>query len=115
LLKLAEYTEDEVSRFADYFSEAKDEYWRLFFWQPMLVVSGQLVAAVVAVDGSVELRETPLARVEFNWHDAEQRRTTVVEVVREDHFLTRAEAIRSQDTDLESRLFAFRASPESDV
>lgn len=60
-------------------------------------------------DGSLRLLETPIARLEFNWHDEEQRRTTVIEIVREDFLLERVEAIRQQDNNIGARLRAYRS------
>ena len=108
LLKLAEYTETHLTEFLEWTNQDSDKYWRLFFWQPMLVVSGQLMTAKFSTDGSLQLHEVTLARLEFNWHDAESRRTTVVEVVREDFLMERVEAIRTQDDDIEHRMADFR-------
>lgn len=113
LQKLAEYTQVELSNFKEWTSEEQVIYWRLFFWQPMLVVSGQLMVAQVAEDGNVQLREVPLARLEFNWHDADVRRTTVIEVIREDFLLERLESIRGQDCEIEGRMFTHRAEHDA--
>ena len=113
LLKLAEYTQDQLAEFEGWTSEQRAVYWRLFFWQPMLVVSGQLMVAKVSEDGSVQLHEVPLARLEFNWHDSEFRKTTVIEVVREDFLLERVEAVRFQDSDAEGRMFTYRTEHDA--
>ena len=107
LLKLAEYTEDELAHFQSWTSEQQGEYWRLFYWQPILVVSGRLMTAKVSLDGTLQLQEAPLARLEFNWHDADVRRTTVIEVVHEDFLLERLEAVRQQDELTGQRMAAF--------
>ncbi|MFW2357443.1 MAG: hypothetical protein ACN4F8_18130 [Hydrogenophaga sp.] len=49
----------------------------------------------------------------MNWHDGDERKTTVVEVIREDFLLERLEVLRSQDDAIEERIHAFRLSPES--
>lgn len=108
LLKLAEYTEDQRADFEVRVSSTSQEYWRLFFWQPMLVVSGQLVAARMTDGRSVELSEVQSARLEFNWHAQEERRTTVIEVVQGESFMERVESIRQQDNSLEARMYAHR-------
>lgn len=109
LQKLSEYTEDQISEFAEWTKDETGKYWRLFFWHPMLVVSGQLMTATLGESGELQLVEVPLARLEFNWHDAEVRRTTVIEVVREDFLLERCDSIRSHDQTLEQRIAQFRA------
>jgi len=113
LLKLAEYTEAEVSRGAELPNRGRDEWWRLFFWQPMLVVSGQLMTATPQIDGTTRIVETPLARLEFNWHQEEQPRTTVIEVVREDFLLERVRSLQAQDTNLEARLYKYRQASDT--
>lgn len=113
LLKAAEYTEDQLADF-EYWTEAEaGEYWRIFVWHPMLVVSGQLLTAKFAPDGAILLQEAPLARLEFNWHDGDSRKTTVIEVVREDFLLERLDAIRAQDDALEARIHAMKVSGKS--
>lgn len=112
LLKLAEYTQGELTEFEEWTSKEEGVFWRLFLWQPMLVVSGQLMVAKVGDNGAVQLQEVPLARLEFNWHDSEEKKTTVIEVIREDFLLERLEAVRSQDSEIESRMFAYRAECE---
>lgn len=104
LLKAAEYTEDQIAKFEGWMEAHAGKYWRLFIWHPMLVVSGQLFTAKFSEEGSVLLQEVPLARLEFNWHDGDSRKTTVIEVVREDYLLRRLDAIRHQDDSLEARI-----------
>lgn len=110
-LKLAEYTENEMKGFADW--QGAERYWRMFFWQPMLVVSGQLVTVMLGEDGTPQLRETPMGRLEFNWHDVDAPQTTVIEVVREDYFLERVKAIRAHDADIETRMHDYRIGFEA--
>lgn len=113
VLRACEYTEREVDSFNDWTSAEIEKYWRVFFWHPLLVVSGQLLTAKVSADGSVQIQEVPLARLEVNWHDGDERKTTVVEVIREDFLLERLEVLRAQDDAIEERIHAFRRSPES--
>ena len=82
----------------------------------MVVVSGQLLTAKVTADGAVQLQEVPLARLEFNWHDGEDRKTTVVEVIREDFLLERLDSIRVQDDTIEARIHTIKLKhePEAD-
>ncbi|MFT3813295.1 MAG: hypothetical protein QM740_07950 [Acidovorax sp.] len=116
LLNASQYTEDEVGAFNEWISKETGRYWRLFFWHPIVVVSGQLLTAKVAAGGTVQLQEVPLARLEFNWHDGEDRKTTVVEVVREDFLLERLDSIRAQDDAIEARIHEIKSArePEAD-
>ena len=104
LLNASQYTEDEVTAFEEWVSESSEQYWRLFFWHPMIVVSGQLLTAKVTGCEAVQLQEVPLARLEFNWQDGDDRNTTIVEIVREDFLLERLESIREQDYAIEARI-----------
>ncbi|WP_132979637.1 hypothetical protein [Pigmentiphaga sp. D-2] len=112
LLNASQYTEDEVNAFDEWVAEETGRYWRLFFWHPIVVVSGQLLTAKVTAEGAVQLQEVPLARLEFNWHDGEVRKTTVVEVVREDFLLERLDSIRVQDSAIEARIHSIKLAQE---
>lgn len=113
LLKLAEYTEGELDAFRDWTADELGRYWRIFFWRPMLVVSGQLMLARVGPDGAVCLEETTIGRLEFNWHQAEERKTTVIEVVHENYLLKHLSAVRVHDDDIAGRLASFKATVEN--
>jgi hypothetical protein len=105
LLKLSEYVEDEVEFWT---SRAEDKYWRLFFWQPMLVLGGQLVSAHIGDGGATELREATVGRLEFNWHKDDQPRTTVIEVLTEEVFLKRLDSIVEKDEELAGKVHTLR-------
>ena len=110
LLKLAEYVEGEVEVWASRDGLEHDKYWRMFFWQPMLVLSGQVVIARFQEDGTTELSEASIGRLEFNWHAEDKNRTTVIEVLTEEFFLERLAAIVKQDDELEGKLHLLRQS-----
>ena len=76
----------------------------------MLVLSGQLVSAHLQEDGTTELREAHIGRLEFNWHAKEERRTTVNEVLTEEFFLQRLAAVIKKDDELEGKLHLLRQS-----
>ena len=107
--KLAEYTEDEIDSWLGRDNLAEDKYWRIFFWNPMLVLGGQLVVASTREDGTTELHDASSGFLEFNWHAGEERRTTVVEVVTVEAFFKRLDAIVEADSQLQSRLHALYA------
>lgn len=115
LLKASKYAEDEVSAFEEWTAGETGRYWRLFFWHPVLVVSGQLLTAKVTPSGTVQLQEVPLARLEFNWHDGDDCKTTIVEVVREDFLLERLDSIRAQDDAIEARIHDIKLSQEPEA
>ena len=108
LLKLSEYVEGEMELWNSGEDLKRDDYWRLFFWNPMLVLSGQLVIAHLHEDGKTELKETPMGRLEFNWHGDEQPRTTVIEVVTEEYFYKRLATVVKKDHEIETKLHELR-------
>jgi hypothetical protein len=110
LLKLAEYVEDELAVWTNRDGLENDEYWRVFFWQPMLVLSGQLISAHLQEDRTTELKEVRSGRLEFNWHAEDEHRTTVIEILTEEFFLERLAAIVEKDDELEEKLHFLRQS-----
>ena len=106
LQKVAEYAEQEVDRFAEWTTESSEEFWRIFFWHPMLIVGGQLVTVENAEVGTVSLSEVSSAFLEFNWHQGGELRTTVIEVVTVEALYERMEVIVASDQAYESRLHA---------
>ncbi len=110
LLNASQHAEEEMASFNEWIAEQQGRYWRLFFWHPMLVVSGQLLTVKIAEDGAVQLQEVAIGRLEFNWHDGEARKTTVVEVIREDFLLERLDSIREQDAAIAERIRIVKAA-----
>ena len=115
LLKVSEYSEDQLNEFESWTAEETGKYWRLFIWHPMLVVSGQLLTATLAPDGTVLLNDVPLGRLEFNWHDGENQRATVIEVIREGFLLERLNTVRAEDDALEARIEKLKGSGSSSL
>ncbi|ULA65292.1 MAG: hypothetical protein LZF86_190595 [Nitrospira sp.] len=101
LLKLSEYIENDINLWR---SRDEDRYWRLVFWQPMLVLSGSLLAVHVTGSGETELQQISMGRLEFHWHVDDQLRTTVIEVLTEQCFFERLRVIREKDDELEGML-----------
>ena len=111
LLKMVEHVEQLRSDFEAW--ESDGGYRRIFFWHPMLVVSGRLLTAKVAADGRVSIADAPIARLEFNWHDGEDPKTTVIELVREDFLVERMNAIVALDLAVEAELHSTIDSSEA--
>jgi len=113
LQKLAEYTEEDFAGWAEFENLETTPFWRIFFWHPMLVVGGQLVTAHAREDGSIVLDDAESAFLEFNWHEGEERRTTVIEFVTVDAFFQRLDQIVTQDANMQERLHRIRREWES--
>ena len=107
LQKLAEYTEEQLNEFRNW-EEEHSKFWRMFFWHPMLVLGGQLIAVGTDADGSPKLREVTSSYLEFNWHEGEEKRTTLVEFVTAGEFLSRLAKRVEDDAAWQVRLNALR-------
>lgn len=107
ILKLAEFVEDDMLQWNDR-ELASDEYWRLIFWHPMLVLSGDLLAVSWDDQGQFYVQECEIGRLEFNWHADTERRTTVIEIITEKALLHRLEALCDKDDKLEEQIHALR-------
>lgn len=114
LLKLAEYTEETLLEFNNFATEDSGTFWRMFFYHPILVVSEQLLVARLTEHGDLHLEDAQIARLEFNWHDGELPKTTIIEVIREDHLITRLQEINEIDRHITARLGAARGPVPED-
>ncbi len=101
LQKLSEYVESEIAKW----DEIEDDYHRLFFWHPMLVLGGELIAVKTNSAGQNSFEAISSGFLEFNWHAGEERRTSVIEVVTLDSLYARMDQITSDDQDLQSKLY----------
>lgn len=110
LQKLAEYVEQELEAFAGWAAETEADIWRVFFWHPILVVGGQLFAVSVDNAANPKISEIDSAFLEFNWHQGEDRKTTVIEVARIAALYERMTEIVTWDEALEAKLHALRSS-----
>lgn len=110
--KLSEYVQQELDSFADWGAESRSDIWRVFFWHPMLVVGGQLFTLSVDDSGTPKVDEVDSAFLEFNWHQGEDKKTTVVEVIRVTSLYDRMNAIVAWDAALQAKLHGLRSSPK---
>lgn len=113
LLKLAEFIEQQATDFETRKWPENDEYWRLWMWQGVLVLGGDLLIAIDAADGTLSLAETDEASLVFNFHLAEQPKTVVIDVVRERALVPYLKRAIDADHRLEVRMYEIRTlSPE---
>lgn len=108
LLKAAEYIELRISEWSAT-EKPDDKYWRIFFWQPVLVLGGQLLTVRLSPEGKPLIEEAPAARLVFNWHCDGRPTTTVFNVVTEAHFKELFQRHVCEDFVLEQKLHAIRA------
>lgn len=108
LLKVAEYIEQNLTDWRNDRGEHFERYWRIFFWQPVLVLSGNLLVVRLQTDGTPFLEETQSARLVFNWHAGDQPTTTIFNVVTESYFKQFVSSIEADDFQMEKKLHALR-------
>lgn len=113
LQKVAEHVEREVEQFAEWSAETSLDIWRVFFWHPILVVGGQLVIVENDEAGAITLADATSAFLEFNWHQNDEPRTTVIEVITVAALYERMEAIVASDQAFEVQLDAFHAKSDA--
>lgn len=108
LLKLAEFIEDQVAQF-NVRDWQPDEYWRLWFWEGLLVVGGDLL--VVDDSGAdLSLREVESAPLIFNFHVGEAPRTLVIQVIRESALMPYLTSVIAVDREIRNDLFDARGT-----
>ena len=113
LQKLCEYVEAELSHWSERENEDEPKFWRIFYWRPTLVLSGELYRAKINGLGKLQLSRASSGYLEFNWHDAEYRCTALVEVITEAAFFDRVAEVIAQDATTEESLHALRVSRDS--
>jgi hypothetical protein len=110
LLKLAECVEQQASEFENREWQADDDYWRLWFWQGILVVAGELIVAVEDGDGSLALQEVDRGSLIFNFHVGERPKSLVIEVLREKALLLYLQRVAAADQRLTARVHEIRSA-----
>jgi hypothetical protein len=110
LLKLAEFTENQYEEFENHDWAPDDSFWRLHFWQGILVVGGDLVTATQDENGDLSVIEVESGTLIFNFHVREEPRSTLIHVVRERHMLEFISNIVAVDRGLSSRIHDARSA-----
>jgi hypothetical protein len=108
LLKVAEFTEAELASFRSIEWSKPERFWRIFFWHPLLVLGGQLLMIQEGENGEPKAVDVESAFLEFNWHEGEIRRSTLIEFITANAFQYRLDEIVQMDADWETRLAALR-------
>jgi hypothetical protein len=107
LLKMAEYTVDAVEAWA----LSDRSYWRLFFWQPVLVLKDNLMVLTKGAGGRLGLKRVATAKFEFNFHYRERPRTVIIDFVTEANLVGFLLDAARRDELCESQLAQLRSSP----
>jgi hypothetical protein len=116
LLKLSEFAETEVSHFRARDWPEGDSYWRLWCWEAVLVVGGDLLAFELDDADSPSIDELDSGHLIFNFHTNDEPRSILVHVVRERCLLALLAKVCAIDRSLASQLYAYRAShPQPNV
>lgn len=104
LLKLAEFTESQYEAFLSRQWAADDPFWRLHFWQGILVVGGDLVTATQDENGDLSVEEVESGTLIFNFHMRGEPRSTLIHVIRETHLLQFVQSVVAVDRRLAFRI-----------
>jgi hypothetical protein len=110
LLKLSEFVEYGVTEFDNREWFDGHLFWRLWFWEPVLVLGGDLLVAKETSDGTIDVEEVDYAALIFNFHIAEEPKTVVIRVLRERHLLPFLKSVIAVDNSLEARIHEMRFS-----
>ncbi len=113
--KLGEFVEQQISEFDSEEWPDDDGYWRLWFWQPVLVLGGDLLVASEEDHGELTVTEVDMAPLLFNFHVADQPRTVVVQIVREQHLLAYTKELAAVDHELAKKIRGQRGRQEPAV
>ena len=106
LLKMVEYTLDDVERFP----RLSDDYWRLFFWQPVLVLKDNLLIFTEQAGGGADLLKVDSAKLEYNFHYRGQPKTMIVDFVTEANLIKHLMDIVQRDDSCGERLWQIRSA-----
>ena len=110
LHKLAEFVDGQVEDFESRNWDERDPFWRLWFWQGVLVVGGDLLVVREDRGGQLEVSEVDEGDLIFRFHASEAPRSTLIHVVREQSFMPYIQRLVSRDHELAERLRALRTS-----
>ncbi len=111
--KMAEYSLDAIQNWP--FSES-DKYWRLFFWQPVLVLRGDLFVLNDSTEVELELTPSNAGKLEYNFHYRGRPETIVVDIVTEQRLLDLLKEYVAQDEAIEQKIQEFRnGEAEEDI
>lgn len=91
-------------------AEASDKFWRVFFWQPILVLQNDILVHKTNENGEDELVEVDNALLEFNYHTDGEPDSIVIEVVKENKLVDHLKGLAQRDKLIENKLGKLRAS-----
>lgn len=107
LQKMVEYSLDAIQTWP---LGESDTHWRLFFWQPVLVLRGDLFVLTDTPDLLPELTPAPAGKLEYNFHYRGRPESVVVDIVTESLLLDLLQEYVKQDEILEQRVYKLRAN-----
>lgn len=113
LTKAVRYSADNLNSHEIRQGNDEDEYWRVFFWQPVLALSGRLLVTKLGPDQQPILEETDAALLEFNYHDDDYQRSMVVQVVTEDALIATLKQTVAVDSTIEQKLHERRQAEDT--
>jgi hypothetical protein len=82
--KMSTYVDYELSKWED---RKSDQYKRIFFFQPLLVLARDLMILKESSNDEYELLPTSVAKFEFNYHKNDVPVTLLIDIITEDHLV----------------------------
>lgn len=98
---------------AEWMNNATDEYWRIFNWQPVVVVQNDLYVLTENKSGKYELEATAEAKLQLNFHHKGEPKSTMVTFVTEAHLPTFARQVLARDAAVEDQMVKVRLNLSS--
>ena len=112
LLKLAEFSLEAVADWDKMLTG--DKYWRLFFWQPLLVLRGNLFVLDEDKQSRLTLKPASSARLEYNLHYRDRPETISIDVVTEPHLVDHLMGYVRSDDVCATKIFEARSKRIND-
>ncbi|GAF72350.1 unnamed protein product, partial [marine sediment metagenome] len=104
-LKMIEYINAEVSRWDD---PDDDKYWRLFFYQPILVIKNDLMILKENQNGEYDLQPVNQAKLEFNYFQDDTPTSILIDIVTEEALLELLYREIELDNIIESKIVSLK-------
>lgn len=102
--KVAEYSMHSMKVYHDWMDSKNDAYWRLFLWKPIIVLQNDLLTLRKNADGTEELIQSGIAKLEYNFHYCEEPETVVIDFVTEAALRAFVEQVISIDDHVEEMI-----------
>ena len=101
LLKMSEFCANQLEEW----SLDDSNVWRLFFWNPVLIIKDNLFILQENEEEKYNLIETSNAKLEFNFYYKDEPKTFLIDIVTENGLLEYLKSVITIDDKMEAKLF----------